>query len=212
MILLSEKLEELVGLKYEDWTLTTLVDIVQTEETFNLFTTEMATYMFENKTNDILYDIMLPVKYGHYIKEVKILIDTYLHDLEAGTMTREEFAANIETLRNGKLFSKILAYFTIVYVLDEVSILENLEDIHTCVDELLDIINEVKLETGMNLIADIMDLIEPIRTIFHERYEIDIFDGLDLKEKYKGIIDMLNKASEEMILDRIAQENEDTGE
>jgi len=207
-----EKLEKAIGKKYEDWDMDTLVEIVQSKETLQLFTLEVAAYLVKHKINTKIYDTMLPVKYGYYIRETKTLIDSYLDDLTNSIITKDVFSSKLMILKSGKLFSKAIMYLTVLYVLEEEDISGDLEDIQYCIDKLLDIINEVKLETSMDLIADIMDIIDPLRTLYHERYEIDVFDGMNLKEKYEKVIDRLNNATEEMILDKITQEDEDSVE
>jgi len=211
MILKIKNLEEVLEKKYEDWEQSTLLEIVESEELMDLFTPEVAAYLVENKTNDKIYDIMLPVKYGYYMREVKALIYAYSQQEANEEITRKVFVFNIMSLTKGKLFSKALAYYTILHLIDEKDLTSNLTDIQEVIDQLLDIINEVKIETAIELIAEIMDIIDPIREAYFEKYKIDIFEYTKLAEKYVSIIERLNKATEPLIANMIHSQDENEG-
>jgi hypothetical protein len=210
MISNLEKLETQLG-QYEDWTEATLLQIVQDESLLEMFTPELATYLFETRDNDNLIDILLPVKYGYQLREVQKKISENIEKLENSEIDLTEFKENILLIKNkGTLFSKVSAYLTILIMLPEIDLLEESEEISDLLDVLIKVIEEIDFDNGIEVVFDILELLIPIREIYFEKYEIDLLKD---KEILSDIFDKLNKKTQtavDSLIENAEEENEDS--
>lgn len=212
-----KQLEEAVELPYEGWAEVTLFKIIQTEELFKLFTPELATYLFDNRRNDLLYDILLPVKYGYQIREVKQTINKLLQqhideDLEITTVIEDI----INMKDDDNVFTKAGAYLTILALFKEtVDVSEYKEDIVKTLNELISIAETINVKDGIEVIEEILNLIIPIREFYFEKHEIDLLsDTTKLKELFDSInneidIDRILDETPEDIIDKEDEESQE---
>jgi hypothetical protein len=206
MISNLQELEKLLG-QYEDWTEETLLQIVQDEKLLEMFTPELAAHLFETRSNDTLFDILLPVKYGHQLKEVQKQIDGYLERLVHEEITLEEVKEKIILMKDeGVLFSKISAYLTILAIMKDVDVKEDKEIISSLLEELIEICESIDLDNGMQVIIDILEIVIPVRELYFERYEIDLLDDT---KPLSQLLEKINQRTEELVNSIMEQQNID---
>lgn len=206
MISNLQELEKLLG-QYEDWTEETLLQIVQDEKLLEVFTPELATHLFETRSNDNLFDILLPVKYGYQLKEVQKQIDGYLEKLTHEEITLDEVKEKIILMKDeGVLFSKISAYLTILAIMKDVDIKEDKEIISSLLEEIIEICESIDLDNGMQVIIDILEIVIPVRELYFERYEIDLLDDT---KPLSQLLEKINQRTEELVNSMMEQESID---
>ena len=213
MISNLQELEKRMG-QYEDWTETTLLEIVQTEELLNLFTPELATHLFETRSNDRRFDILLPVKYGYQLKQVMKQISGYIEQASKEEISIEEFRNNIIRMKDeGVLFSKTLAYLTILMLASDIDISEEVEEIGTVLDELIEIVDTIDVANGIEVIRDILQVVIQVREQYFAQYSVDVLKSTDkLKEVFEKIDEQAANSLSDLLDEENLEEDEDLSE
>jgi hypothetical protein len=170
-----EKLESLLESKYENWTAETLLRVVNESNLLELFTTDVAAHLAETKVNESIKDIMEPVKYGHYLRETKREIESYLKNLKEEKDSAEDFKKNILNMKEkGSTIQKAGAYLAILSTIESYEFTEeDKKDISKILTEVVDIMKSLKLEEGIQVISELMDIVFPIRELYLEKYKQD---------------------------------------
>jgi hypothetical protein len=215
MITRIEELEKILNESYENWTEDTLLKIVQDEKTLEIFTPELATYLFDNRSNDNLHDILLPVKYGHQLREVQKYISSHLEMLDNGEITLEELFKVIRTMKSdGNVFSRGAAYFTILAspLFDDEDISKDVETIESILNELIEITSSIDIYQGSIVINEILNFIIPIRELYFGRYEVDVLTDLSKLQELFEKFNELEQNSIDELMDEFLEDDEDQSE
>jgi arginine utilization protein RocB len=191
-----KKLEELLELKYEEWTPETLLRVIKEENLLVLFSTDVAAHLAETKKNPLIESIMQPVKYGHYLKEVKNQIESYLKDLKEEKSSPEEFKTRILSMKNnGGPLQRSGAYLTILSTIESYEFTDDDKlDVSKSLKELIDIINSLDFDNGFQIIIGLIDLIFPIRELYFSRYQKDPLENM---EELNAILKKLDEITKE---------------
>jgi len=182
-----EKLESLLESKYENWTIDTLVKVVETPELKNLLTPEVATFLAENKINDGINNIMVPIKYGFYIRKMKGEIEVALESLNEKKISEDGFKTVINKLINGTTIEKMGGYLAMMTIFPDEKV--NKELIQKALDETFDIVENIDLTMGMEVVLEFLDLIFPVRELYFKQTQEDLVSDKSRLEKILVAID-----------------------
>jgi len=195
-----KKLETLVGLNLQDWTEETLLAIIQDEKIIKELTPELAIYMIElhesgQIKNEVIIDVLKPVKYAHYLREVQAQVDEYLEKASNRELTKDEFEALINSMiQNGGPLQKAGGYLTLLMVLDT-DIRERKEDISNVLSDIIDIVNSLNVDTAFEVDSKLVDLVNMITEAFFQKYQEDV---LTRKDDFESILRTLDEKIEEI--------------
>lgn len=182
-----EKLENLLEVKYEDWNLQTLMTIIEKEELRVILTPETATFLVENRTNDALYDVMLPIKYGFYIRKMKGAIEAGLTDLNEKKIDESAFKEILIKLLSGSFIDKMGAYLAFLTMFPAEPIDE--ADLKATMNGILDLIETIDLASGLEVSLEFLDLVFPVRELYFKVKQIDLVEDKTRLEKILTAID-----------------------
>lgn len=194
------ELENLLGEKYEEWTEETIVKIVNSEETLLLFTPEVILHLIENRTNDSIKEILIPVKYGFYFNRARVSVEDYLKDLIEGSEDQEKFEKGILELKDSAEtgIERLVYYLPIAHYFkdSEYNLSEHKEQIVKDIQEVKTAILTMNFEMGFELIVEMLDVLFSFRENYFYLFNEDIMkDDTDLQP----VLDKLNEMTEELM-------------
>jgi cell division protein ZapA (FtsZ GTPase activity inhibitor) len=188
-------LESLVGQEFQNWNEQTLLTIIGNEEIIREFTPELAIYLIEQHesnqlVNDDIIDVLKPVKYSHYLREVQLQIDSYLQQAAQKKITKDEFETLINTMINdGGTLQKAGAYLTILMILDT-DIRNSKAEIEKILSEIIDIIDSLNIDNAFEIDQELVDLYTAIRESYAQKYQENLHER---KEDIERIMNMLDE-------------------
>lgn len=202
-----KKLEELLGIKYEEWTQETLAQLVNNDEAIKLFTPEVVVYLILNRKNDNIIKTLLPVKFGFDIRAAKSAIEKELIELKEKNGSMAKYQENILKLK--EINNPI--YKTAVYLTEVASFGEDYDvskeetEIRQTIKELKELLDSLEMDEGFQVILEILDVLFPLREVYFQRYNVDLlkddkdFDVLleAMNKKTKEMLDVFNAMKEE---------------
>jgi len=191
------KLEELLGKKYEDWTSDTVIEIVNSKEALSLFTPDIIFNLVDTRKNDEVHPILLPVKYGYIIRDLKEKLQEKLLEVNNDQITKETFEKDILKLREEcKNPIEMLGYnLTIITTFENYDLSKEAEDVRQNIKDYKTMLLSLDFETGFEVTTEMLDILFPFREIYFQKYQEDLFkDDKEIEE----LLDKLNKLTSQM--------------
>jgi hypothetical protein len=194
------ELERLLGNKFEDWTEESIIQIVNSEETLALFTPEVIIHLIENRTNDKVKEILIPVKYGFYFNRARISTEDYLKDLVDGSGDQERFEKGILELKDEAEtgIERLVYYLPIAHYFknSDYNLSEHKDQILKDIAEVKTAILTMNFEMGFELIVEMLDVIFSFRENYFYLFQEDIMKD---DEDLAPVLGRLNEMTEELM-------------
>jgi len=203
-----EKLETLLGEKYEDWTQDTLAKILGSEEAIELFKPELVVYILLNKKNDTIVNTLLPVKYGFDIRAIKEQIEEYLVAYKEQGLSLEEYKEKVLKLKDldNPIF-KLAVYLTEIASFGEDYDMSKEEvEIRAALTDYKKILLSLRIDEGFQVIIELLDLLYPFAELYNQRYKVDLLKD---DKDFTNILNSVNAKTQEMMEYIAAMEKED---
>jgi len=191
------KLEEILGKKFEDWTDDTIIQMVSSEELLKLFTKEVAVELITTRKNESLSKMLTPIKFGYYYTKTRAALEEELKNLVENKMPVEMFKSNVLHImhHNNDPISKVLIYLTILNTVKDQDVFTE-EDVRKAVNEYKEILLSLDLDQGFELIVDLVDVLFPLREIYFQIHKVDI---LDQDKEIDGLLTRLDAKTREIV-------------
>jgi hypothetical protein len=204
-----KKIEEILGAKFEDWNQDTLAGILSSEEALKSFTPELVVHLLLTRKNDNVVDTLVPIKYGFDIRAAKAKIEEQLIALKEKKLPMEDYKKAV--LEIGQLDNPI--FKTAVYLTAVASFGKDYDvsadekGVREAISGIKKILLSLKMDEGFQIMTEILDLLFPLRELYFQRYNVDLFkDDKELED----LISRVNERAKEIVefIKNVEKENE----
>jgi hypothetical protein len=204
-----KQLEEMLGLKYEEWNAETIRKIVDNPEMFQKFSKEVIIHLIETRDNIGLADILTPVKYGFKLLKLKEAVEAQLKEFKENNLDIEVFKQKILDLKKDPI-SKIGVYLTLISTIEGYDLTKEKDEVLKTIDEYIDIIKKVNTDYGFELVIELVDLLFPFREVYFQLYKEDILkDNKEIEEILKQLDEKTKFIFEQMKQQEESEEKEE---
>jgi hypothetical protein len=206
-----ERIEELVGLKTQEWTTETLNTIVDNDETLQLLTEELIVDVLKGEGVDIdVQNILKPIKYSYLSKQVSYKLNEQLEALQQEEITLDVFKENmLNMFEDDDSIGNIGKYLSILLMFDDPKEHIKEEDVLTTIENYVNILEDLDINLGFEVLIGLVDPLIALRELYFQVFEVDIIQD---NARINKILRALDEKTEEMYQFVPQEENQENTE